>query len=428
MTSTPTIPQAPRAVNARPARLGVVLGVHTLTDFFSFLFIPIMSVLEGRLAMTPAQGAIIIGAGSICSGLIQPVVAWAGDRLDTRMLSPIALAVAVLSISMVGQATEFWHLLVIQIVGTAGIGAFHPAAVAAVGQLSGRRRSLGVSLFFFCGMAGGVLGNNFSPLMERTIGLPGYMWLIAPGLVGVGLLTWAIRRVPHRHQDAAQVRSTWTPLESAQRWSALGVLYVGNVIRFTVNMMMVQLIIRWTEQVVLAREGVATLDPLLRQSASQLNGPMQGAMQLGMALGGLGAGILLRTHHERAALVAVPLVGALAVAGFPYAGALSELGGVALLLPIAFVLAMATGVGYAGTAPLTIALAQRLLPHRTGLASGVMMGGAWGLAAVGPPLAQMLVKTIGLTPAFWVTAGVLASSGLLSLRLSPALLARISPH
>lgn len=428
--ATPPPPTAaPAPLRWRQARFGVTIGVHTVTDFFSFLFIPIMSVLEGRLNLTPQQGAVILAAGSVCSGLIQPLVAWLGDRLDTRMLSPLALAVAVISLSLVGYASTFEQLLILQIIGTAGIGAFHPAAAAAIGQLSGRRRSLGVSLFFCAGMAGGVLGNNLSPWLASTFGLPAYVWLMIPGLLAAAALTWAIRRVPHRHHDARNARSGWSAEESDGRWFAVGVLYVGNILRFTVNMMMVQLVIRWTEQVALAREGAPVLTQAVRESASQINGPMQGAMQLGMAIGGLGLGAVLRSHHEKAAIVIVPLLGAVAIVAFPHSHAFAaELGLPALLVPAAFVLAMATGVGYAGTVPVTIALAQRLLPHRTSLASGLMMGGAWGFAAVGPPIAQELVEAFGLTAAFAVTAGVLAFAGLLSLTLPAKLLSRVSPH
>jgi len=31
--------------------------------FFSFIIVPLMSVLEGRVHMTPGQGAIILAAG-----------------------------------------------------------------------------------------------------------------------------------------------------------------------------------------------------------------------------------------------------------------------------------------------------------------------------------------------------------------------------
>ena len=422
LVATPLIAQ-------RRLRLGATIASHGVVDFFSFLFIPIMSVLEGRLSMTPGQGAVILAAGSICSGFIQPVAAWFADRYDTRLLGPMAFALALVAISLVGFATRFEHLRAIQVLGTLGRGAFHPTAAAAGGQLAGRRRSLGVSLFFCAGMAGGISANIFSPLFAERYGLPRYAWLIVPGLAAVVMMLWAMARVPHRHHDAGAQRASWGAGESRERWAAVGLLYIGNVLRFTVNMMMVQLLIRWCEQVALSRAGVIELTEAVRHGASTINGPMQGAMQIGMAAGGLSAGAFLLSRHEKRALVIVPIVGALAVAGFPFAGAVGEWAGApGFVSALAFVLAIATGVGYAGTVPVTIALAQRLLPHRTGMASGLMLGGAWGFAAMGPPIAQKLIASVGLTPTFAVTAGVLAFAGVLSLALPGRLLARISPH
>ncbi|MCC7389105.1 MAG: MFS transporter [Phycisphaerales bacterium] len=435
-TATPTAPATepirppePGAIALRPLRLAATVGSHTVVDFFSFLFIPIMSVLEGRLHLTPGQGAVIISAGSVCSGFVQPLAAWLGDKLDTRVLGPLAFAVAVVAVSLVGHAQTFEHLLLIQVLGTLGIGAFHPTAAAAVGQLAGQRRSLGVSIFFCAGMAGGVLGNLLSPHMAAGWGLPAYTRLILPGLLAVVVMLWAIARVPHRHHDAHAQRAGWAPGEARARWTTVGLLYAGNILRFTINMMMVQLLIRWCEQLALARAGAGVLTDAVRESAAAVNGPMQAAMQLGMAAGGLSAGAFLRTHHEKGALVVVPIAGAAAIIAFPYAGALTDaLGAPALLLTAAFLLAVATGVGYAGTVPVTVALAQRLLPHRTSLASGLMMGGAWGFAAMGPPIAQALINALGLTPTFLITGLGLAGAGVLSLGLPGKLLARISPH
>ncbi len=436
--STATPPQRPTKIPAvdaepvvplRPARLGATIATHGVVDFFSFLFIPILSVLEGRLDMTPTQGAIILGTGGLCSGLVQPAVAWLGDRFDTRLLAPFSFALAVAAFSLVGFARSFEDLLIIQIIGTAGIGAFHPAAAAAVGQLAGRKRSLGVSLFFVAGMTGGVSANMLSPLLVKHFGLQSYVWLMIPGLCIVGVMVWAIARVPHRQSDAHAQRASWSEEEARGRWVAVGLLYIGNVLRFTVNMMMVQLIIRWCEGLAMTRAGVIELTDAVRMSASTINGPMQGAMQIGMAAGGLSAGVFMRKHHEKSALIVVPIIGAVAIVAFPYAGAFTQwLSVPGLLSALVFALAIATGVGYAGTVPVTIALAQRLLPHRTGLASGLMLGGAWGFAAAGPPIAQWLIGAVGLSSAFLVTGILLAAAGLLSVALPGRLLASISPH
>lgn len=395
-----------RGVSALGGRLAAVCVSHAAVDFFSAIIIPLLSVLEGRLSMTREQTAVLVGLGSLSSGAIQPVVAWLGDRYDTRLLGSLGALVAVVAIGSVGFASTFEQIMLIQLVGAAGIGAFHPASAAAMGQLSGRRRSLGVSVFFTAGMVGGIAGSYFSPNFVKAYGLPALAWTIGPGLLGVAVLVWAIHSIPHRAAAARADHSALPARERRWRWAAVGILYTGNALRFTVNMALVQLIKPWTEALALGHSGAPGLSEAVRTRASTLNGPMQAAMMIGMGVSGLAVG-LLRPRHEKAILILLPAAGAAAIYALPRVG-----GGAP-----AYLLAIGAGVGFAGVIPLTISLAQRLLPHRTGLASGLMMGGAWMLAAAGPLLSERLVGSLGLAGAFAVVAGLLLAAGLVSLAL-----------
>src|SRR5262245_57562883 len=93
--SAPATSPVAAALGAPRARLMAATLAHGAVDFFSFLIIPLMSVIEGRLALTHQQGALVIAVGSVCSGLIQPLVAWLSDRHDTRVLGTLGFGVAV---------------------------------------------------------------------------------------------------------------------------------------------------------------------------------------------------------------------------------------------------------------------------------------------------------------------------------------------
>ena len=410
---------------------------HAVVDFFSFVVVPLMSVLEGHAHMTHAQGAIMLGAGSLSSGLIQPVVALASDRFDTRSLGTLGLVVAVACVSAIGFVHSFNQLLLLQIVAAAGIGAFHPVAAAAVGHLAGVHRSRALAMFHASGMIGGTLGNIITPLYvaffaARAIGAAGtpgdgiergltsLAWLAIPGLAFAIVLAWAIHSIPHRHHTAAADHAALPDRERRARWFAIGLLYFGNVLRFTTDMCLIQLIIRWSEVKALLASNTLELNDAARAAAAQINGPMQGAKQIGMGVGGLTIGFLIAKHREKIVLVVVPLIGAAALAFMPYTGVWLKLGDTGGLL--ALLLCFTAGFGYAGVIPTTISLAQRLLPHRTSLASGLMMGGAWAIASVGPQLAQWLSERLGLSGAFVAVAGILAVSSVLSIPLPTRML------
>ena len=316
-----------------------------------------------------------------------------------------------------------------------------------------------LSVFFLAGMIGGIAGNVISPGWVRTFaawsgregqaavtaGLESLTWLLLPGLVLAVVLGAATLGTPHRHADAHERHNALDKKEQRRRWWAFGVLYVGNAIRFPVNMALIYLFVEWSTRLAGQRFPDAA-DPGV--VASSINGPMQAAMQVGMGGGGILLGLLLRPRLEKPAFVLLPILGAIPIVVMPYADGLA---GVWAYIA-AFAAAVVAGVCFGGMFPVSLSLGQRLLPHRTALASGMLLGGAWvwgwlGARAAGVldagaregTLAGLLASPFGLTGpegavglglerTFLVVAAVLAFSGLFMLVLPGRLLREIDPH
>lgn len=404
-------PARAAAVSHVGPRLATLVTAHVIVDCFSMTVVPLLTVLEGRITITQPQGAMLLAVGSLCSGLIQPVVAAASDRWNTRLFGPLGLLAAALALSMLGFVSTYSQLLLLQAIATAGIGAFHPVGASAMGQISGRRRSIGVAVFFTGGMVGSTLGSLLVPAMNEAWGLRSLVWFIVPGIFGALALWMAIGSIPHRHVEAVSRAAALTPAEVRRRWWSVGILYAGNILRFTVNQAIVVLVVRWAEAATLAAAGSTTLTTALRESSSILNGRMQAAMAIGMGVGGLLGGTLVRPGREKRVLIGSAVIGVPAIVLFPLAGPWA-----------AVALAMLAGVGFASATPVSIAVAQRLLPHRTSFASSLMMGGAWVFAASGPLLAQGFIEMLGLAGAFIAVAAMLALSGAATVLLSSRLL------
>lgn len=404
---SPTMPALSRVISvATRVRIAAIVIAHAAVDFFSYFLIPILTVLEGRLTLTPAQGAILVGVGSIAGGLIQPLVALVSDRYKTPWPGVLGMLLCVAAYSLLGYADSFGVLLLLQIVGSAGSGAFHPVAAATMGRLTARRRTLGISVFFMAGMMGGIAGNAFTPTYVKSLSVEALWYFLMPGVLATLLMAWAVYAGPSRKAAATSASHAAPIVPIPHAWRGVGILYLGNAIRFTVNMMLVQLLVRLTEAAVLTRASAAVLTPDLRIQAAAINGPLQAAMQIGMGVAGLVLGYVLSPRRERLALVVGPVVGGIIVIAFPH-----------IPTSLAFGMAIGAGMAYAGLIPTTISMAQRFLPHRTTLASALMLGGAWAIAAAGPPLVQTLIDSFGLGTAFGLTGVLLASSGLVAFAL-----------
>jgi FSR family fosmidomycin resistance protein-like MFS transporter len=400
---------ANRRVRPTAMRFGLVAGAHPIVDVYAGFVTPLIGVLQVRCDLTAWQAAFLLSVGPVTSGLAQPLFAWLSDRIDSRIFGSAGLAVAAAALSSIGLARTFPILLLIYGIGMLGVGAFHPVAAASAGQLAGRRRSLGVTVFFVAGMIGATIG----PLVStRVTALPGgfdlLRWAMIPGLLVAMVLHVAIRRVPHRHHEHHAIR--FEPADSRRRWATTILLSLGNALRYSVSIGLFYVYVRWAE----ANVAATLLEPdpgRVATLGSLYSGELNAMTMLGMGVGGLIGGILVRQGRERLPLILVPLVFAPAIALFPASTRLTSYG-----------LALAAGMGYATVIPLTISLAQRLLPHRTSLASSLTMGGAWALAMFSPPTAEWAIKTIGLDGAFLLLAGVLATSGLLGVLLPRGLL------
>ncbi len=409
----PTLPSAPGL------RIGVTVVCHTIVDFFAFMIVPLLTVIEGRLELTPSQGATLIAVQPLIAGLAQPVTAWFSDRFDTRMPGVVGIALTVISIPLIGQAENYTQLVAIYAVGCLGIGAFHPVAVASVGELGTTRRSLAVSSFFVSGMIGGAAGSYVAPIWVKAWELESLAILIAPGLLAAILLSFAIRPIKHRTHDAHETHAALPREERRARWFAVWILFAGAGLRSAVHAACALLIIRWGEQFVLARASATELTEKLEGEATLIAGPMTAALVVGMALGGFTIGSTIRPRYERRMLIAFPILGAIPIVLF---GRLEQvLPEGAPIQVIAFPIAMLMGVAFAGLIPTGVSLAQRTLPHRTSLVSGLMLGGSWAAGAWGPDFAQTITSQVSLRSAFDATAGVLVISGLLMLLLPKAL-------
>lgn len=411
----------PVASPAQPAlaktRFNLTVFTHAVVDFFSFVGVSLLPLIATRLDLDNAEKALILGIGPVASGGIQPIVAWISDKTNSRLPGVLGMLLAVVCVSLLGYAENFAQLAALTAVGTMGVGAFHPPAAAACGQLS-KKRSLGMAVFFLAGMLGGMAGNIFAPqyvdimstatvegerVRDAQAGLHALVWFIPPGLVFTGVLFWAIHTIHHRAHDAHERHGSLPDKERKRRWGAVWLLYVGNIVRFTSNNALIYLLVRFTElhAARVAKEG--TTADALGTLASEYNGPIQAAQQLGMGGFGLVLGATLTPRLEKPMLVGMPVLGAIAIAAVPWAAdAPAEFS-----YWIALGLSVLAGMGFGSMIPVTMGIAQRLLPHRTSLASGLMLGGAWCFAFVGPITVERLEEAFSLRAGHMATAGFL---------------------
>lgn len=406
----------------RVKRFWTVTGSHVVVDIYPIFFASLQIALADRLQLTGTQIGIIYASNQILSGLPQSLAAWLSDRHDTRIAGPLGLTLSCVCSCLIGFAPNFWVLWLLLSVAMVGNGIYHPIAGAQSGQLgrplfkSGRAQA--VSLFFAAGMVGSVIGPIASTRINAEYGLPALAWLIPMGLLTAFILHRVTGHISHRSHQHSSVVASMPPEEARVRWKAVWLLYAGNAIRFTVNTAMYVMFNIWAARAIPDDPAAATI----------LNGKLVVAMTIGMGIGAIAAGRIVRPGYEVRAIVVLSILGAVFTGLTSYAG--HHWG----MWPM-YVCAALTSLGFSSILPITIGLAQRLLPHRTGLASSLMMGGSWALAAVapavvglflGPPVAPASLDPARLDMAFALFGVMLLAAGALATAMPAAIIRKVS--
>ena len=174
--------------------LAILLG-HFIVDTYSSIVAPLIGVIETEFGMKPEWAAILLGLGSIVSGLSQPVFAWVSDRTGSRAFGAIGIVLGGLGIGLIGFSSSITMVFWMFALGMVGIGMFHPIATAKIGAIAGDERGFAISLFFVFGMGGFFSGSLFGPnLVAYTDTLQSLWYLIIPGILIAIFLQTTINR------------------------------------------------------------------------------------------------------------------------------------------------------------------------------------------------------------------------------------------
>jgi MFS family permease len=447
-----TTPMAPTRTRAG-ARYAVLAVSHAFIDVFPILFVVLNLPLKQRLGLDANQVALVYALTPIFSGTLQPVFAYLSDKLNTRVFSPLGLAIGAACIGSIGFAQTFEQLITLQIIGVIATGFYHPVGTALAGQTGSRAftggRAFAVGLFIAAGMVGQAASSYLTPRLVDAAGMQALAWYIIPALVFAVVLHQVIRHIPHRGVDRETHAATVPKRENVKRWFVVGSLCVQNCLRFIVNIGMFAMFNVWAGSKIITESHAALPTSQLAaaienadREAAKLAGTLIAAITVGMGLSVVLSGRLIKHGHERFWLAALSFVGAGVVASLGYVGDMVLPGGgygtnpgIVEIVPLMLIAALAP-IGFFSTFPIAASLGQRLQPAHTSLVMSLLMGVGWASSASAPYLAQLFlgesVKDAFLLPAatinraFVMFAGLLVLAGLLAAVMPKRIVASVA--
>ncbi|MGN8198551.1 MFS transporter [Salinisphaera sp. RV14] len=380
MASDTTASMAARPAASPSFRLAGMSWSHFVNDGAANFLPGVLPAILIGLHLPVALAGTLMAALLVGQGL-QPFVGLVGDRIGGRALSLVGLVGSSLGAGLVGWVASPAALMAALVLIGVSNAMFHPQALAGVRRLAQTRQGLAMSVF----LVGGEIGRGVWPVLAGLCvvwgGLHWLALLALPGFASVFLLARCAPALPRRSLDA-------TPIAWRRHIGGLSRLVVFCALRAFVIFAAVTLLpLMWSADGGSLTAGASLITVLLVVGV----------------IGNLSGGWLADRLGSRVLLIGTMLLSALCAA------ALGFVGGLWLWLLTAML-----GIALFATLPLTILIAQDVLPENRSFGSGLALGLANALGAVAVIGLGPLIEAAGASAGFLLAAGAALAAAMLA--------------
>ena len=377
-------------------RPGVVAGgsiaillalTHAVNDTLTAILGALLPTLEAKFSASPLLLATLVAVFSISSSASQPVLGALADRIGLRQVAAIGVALAAITLSLVGVAPTIALLSVLLVLGGLGSAALHPISTSIVGSSTAKNPSLAVGLFTAGGMIGFAIGPILILALVSRFGTSVTPWLMIPGIL-LAVLVHAL--LPDFEPHA--IRGTWRLIDRRAFNRQTVILTLASALVSLVFITFTSAVPLW----LVKENGLPTDAPLL--------GLALGSFSVAAALGAVVGGVL------------APRIGTITTTVVSLLAAMIAFSAL-LLLPAGggtLVAGAITGFMLYASQPLLIVAAQTLAPHAPTAAAGLVIGIGSGIAGLLYIGSGALQGIIGLAPAMQLNILLLIPAALIA--------------
>jgi MFS transporter, FSR family, fosmidomycin resistance protein len=150
--------------------------VHLLNDSMQAVIPAILPILKDTMNLQYYQVGLIGFVLNMTSSVMQPVFGLYADKRPTPALLPLGMAASFLGMVGLGLAPNFWIVLLSASLVGIGSAVFHPEGSRVAYMAAGPRRGLAQSIY----QVGGNAGQSLAPILTMLIFVPlgqvGVLW------------------------------------------------------------------------------------------------------------------------------------------------------------------------------------------------------------------------------------------------------------
>lgn len=161
-------------------------GAHCINDIYTGLLNPIMPFIAAKIGISMAIATIVLTISHIFSSLLQPVFGFFADSVTKRYFIFCGLLLTSLFIPLSALANNVFILVFFIIIGSIGSSLFHPQALGFAAKFSENFNNIKTMAIF---LAMGTLGYSFGPILSSAV--TQYLGMEKMPLVCIGGILWA---------------------------------------------------------------------------------------------------------------------------------------------------------------------------------------------------------------------------------------------
>ncbi|HLS20310.1 MAG TPA: MFS transporter [Bacillota bacterium] len=363
----------------------MIIGLsHLLNDALQAVIPAMFPILENTLGLTFTQLGLIAFTLNMVSSVMQPLVGLVADRRPMPYALPIGLMSSTIGMLGLAFAPNFWWIIICVMFIGLGSAIFHPEGSRVAFLAAGPRRGFAQSIY----QVGGNAGSSLAPLITALVLVPlgqfGAIWFTLVGGLAVIFLMYIARWYAVEMKIYAANSAQVTQNKQKQR-----------VPKAVINALIVLILLvfarSWYSNSIGNFYAFYTIQNYgLSIAQSQI---YIFTFLLSGAIGTFLGGPLADRFGKRQIILYSLIVPAPLAIILPHVGQ-----------TLAIILLAAIGILLMSSFSVTVVYAQELMPGKIGTMSGLIVGLAFGMGAIGSVVLGTLIDWIGLTPTLILTS------------------------
>jgi FSR family fosmidomycin resistance protein-like MFS transporter len=376
----------------RNRALSTLMLGHFSNDLFAGVLPMLYPAMKGKFDVSNGEIGLATLAYTGMASICQPFFGHLADRHDRRWYVPFTLVWSGIFVAAYGFAGSLSTFILLAGLAGLGSGAFHPlGATSAAKVVSERTKNTALSVYTVAGSFGYALGPLIAVVLLSMFGLHGTVFFVAWGVVAAAMLYRHLAIVQDARRSRALDPDAIRRASRKPNYSVLARVVLVVMLRSWVFLTILQFIPIWFDELGYRRA---------------FYGPLATTIILAGAVGTLIGGSLADRIGGRSVVVgsllmSIPVL--LLFGGFPG--------------QISFLIGAVFGLLSDSSLAVTLVAAQRLLPGKTGIASGLILGLGFVTGGLGVPVSGFVADRAGFETAFVMLAGLTGAAVLVALSI-----------